>query len=75
MVVLGDRTGWGLLALVWSIALFGILIKACWITCPKWFSSVIYIAMGWVVIALPGSLIVIFMGIPPASCFAPAFWT
>lgn len=48
MVVLGDRTGWMLLALVWSIAVIGITIKACWITCPKWFSSVLYIAMGWV---------------------------
>ena len=48
MVVLGDKTGWMLLALVWSIAAVGILIKMCWITCPKWFSSVLYIAMGWV---------------------------
>lgn len=48
MVVLGDQTGWMMLALVWGIALAGIIIKACWITCPKWFSSVIYIAMGWV---------------------------
>ena len=48
MVVLGDRTGWSLLALVWGIALAGILIKAFWITCPKWFSSLLYIAMGWV---------------------------
>ena len=56
MVVLGDRTGWGLLALVWSIALFGILIKACWITCPKWFSSLLYIAMGWVCLAVFGTL-------------------
>ena len=28
-------------------ALVGIIVKACWITCPKWFSSVIYIGMGW----------------------------
>lgn len=48
MVVLGDKTGWMLLALVWFIAIAGILIKALWITCPKWFSSVIYIAMGWI---------------------------
>lgn len=48
MVVLGDKTGWNLLALVWGIAAAGILIKAFWITCPKWFSSFIYIAMGWV---------------------------
>ena len=50
MIVLGDRTGWMLLALVWGIAAAGIVINACWITCPKWFSSMIYIAMGWVCI-------------------------
>ena len=43
MIVLGDETGWKLLALVWGIAIAGILI-----TCPKWFSSLLYIAMGWV---------------------------
>lgn len=48
MIVLGDKTGWSLLALVWGIAAAGILIKAFWITCPKWFSSLLYIAMGWV---------------------------
>ena len=48
LIVLGDQTGWSLLALVWGIAAAGILIKAFWITCPKWFSSVLYIAMGWV---------------------------
>ncbi len=48
MIVLGDRTGWLLLSLVWGIAITGIIIKAFWITCPKWFSSCLYIAMGWV---------------------------
>lgn len=48
LVVLGDRTGWMLLGLVWTIAIVGILIKALWITCPKWFSSLLYISMGWV---------------------------
>lgn len=48
LIVLGNRTGWGLLALVWGIAAVGIAIMAFWITCPKWFSSVVYIAMGWV---------------------------
>lgn len=50
LIVLGDRTGWSLLSLVWTIAAVGILINALWITCPKWFSSLIYIAMGWVCI-------------------------
>ncbi|MFA9377097.1 MAG: hemolysin III family protein [Lachnotalea sp.] len=48
LIVLGGRTGKTLFFLVWGIALIGIIIKACWITCPKWFSSILYIAMGWV---------------------------
>ena len=48
VIVLGGTVGYGLLALVWGIALAGILVKALWITCPKWFSSILYIAMGWV---------------------------
>jgi len=47
LIVLGGKTGYILLAIVWGIALVGILIKAVWITCPKWFSSILYIAMGW----------------------------
>lgn len=56
LITLGGRTGLRLLALVWGIAIFGILIKALWITCPKWFSSVIYIAMGWVCLGVFGTL-------------------
>lgn len=48
LVVLGDHSGYSLLAIVWGIALIGIAINALWINCPKWFSSLIYIAMGWV---------------------------
>lgn len=48
LIVLHDRTGFMLLALVWSIAILGIIFKLCWVTCPKWVSSVLYIAMGWV---------------------------
>ena len=48
LIVIGGASGWAMLALVWGIALAGILIKALWIYCPKWFSSVRYIAMGWV---------------------------
>ncbi len=48
VIVLGGKVGYGLLALIWGLALAGILIKSFWITCPKWFSSCLYIAMGWV---------------------------
>lgn len=48
LIVLGDQTGWSLLALVWGVAALGILIKAWFVMCPRWFSSCIYIAMGWI---------------------------
>lgn len=47
LIVLGGDMGYSLLALVWGVAIAGMLINALWITCPKWFSSLIYIAMGW----------------------------
>ena len=47
VIPLKDSIGYPLLALVWGTAVAGILIKAFWITCPKWFSSLIYISMGW----------------------------
>lgn len=50
LIVLGNKTGYTLLALVWGIAILGMLINAFWITCPKWFSSAVYIAMGWICI-------------------------
>lgn len=57
LIVLGGASGYTLLALVWGIALAGMLIKAFWITCPKWFSSLIYIAMGWVCVLVFGQLL------------------
>lgn len=48
VVVLKGKVGYTLLALVWTIAIVGIILKICWINAPKWLSSVIYILMGWV---------------------------
>lgn len=56
LIVLGGRLGYTLLSVVWGIALFGMALKAFWITCPKWFSSIIYIAMGWVCLGVFGTL-------------------
>lgn len=47
LLVLKGKTGNMMLALVWGIAIIGILIKALWVFCPKWVSSVLYIGMGW----------------------------
>lgn len=51
LLVLDKNVGIPLLIVVWSIALAGILIKLFWVTCPKWFSSILYIGMGWACVA------------------------
>lgn len=47
MCVLPATSGIPLLIAVWGIAVIGMVIKLFWIFCPKWFSSLLYIAMGW----------------------------
>ena len=47
LIVLHNRLGYALCALVWATAILVIIFKAFWVTCPKWVSSVLYIGMGW----------------------------
>lgn len=67
LITLRGRQGFLLLAAVWGIALTGTLIKSLWITCPKWFSSILYIAMGWACLSVLGTL----WNVLPRSAF---FW-
>jgi hemolysin III len=66
--------GWAVpvLALVWSGALAGILLKLFWVRAPKWLSAAIGLALGWVGAAafsqllklqLPGVLLVVAGGL------------
>ena len=57
LLVLEPNVGLPLLALVWGIALVGILVKAFWVYCPKWFSSVLYIGMGWTCVLAFGQIL------------------
>lgn len=66
MIVLGNKTGWMMLGLVWGIAVAGIILQMIWIDCPKWFSSIIYIAMGWVCVLAMTQLVAALQG--------AAFW-
>ncbi len=47
LIAIRGTLGYTLLAIVWGIAIFGIILKALWVNCPKWVSSVLYIGMGW----------------------------
>ena len=48
LLALKQDAGHLLLLEVWGMAIAGMLFKLFWINCPKWVSSVLYIAMGWV---------------------------
>lgn len=41
---------WGLLAIVWSLALLGVALKIFFIKTPRWLNTGIYLALGWLVI-------------------------
>lgn len=48
---------WGLLALIWGLALCGVLLKLLWMGAPRWLSVILYLGMGWIaVVAAPALL-------------------
>lgn len=62
---------WGMLAIIWGMALGGITAKLFWINAPRWLTAGIYLLMGWLsVLALremllnmpPGALIWLALG-------------
>ena len=56
-LVLPGRLALVVLTVVWSGALLGMALNMVWIDAPKWFSAVVYVALGWVaVVAFPALL-------------------
>lgn len=64
LIVLHGKIGYILCGIVWTVAIGGILLKAFWITCPKWVSSVLYIGMGWLCVL---AFVPIFHSLPRAG--------
>lgn len=50
LIVLPRNVGIPLLATVWAVTIFGTIFNICWINCPHWLSSAMYIGMGWLVV-------------------------
>ena len=47
-------TKWLVLLMVWTGAVFGLVLELVWIDSPRWLSAVAYLAVGWVgVLAMP----------------------
>ncbi|MBU8878309.1 hemolysin III family protein [Bacillus sp. FJAT-29790] len=50
LISLNGATGWMLFAIVTVVAVSGILFKMIWFNCPRWLSTALYIAMGWIIV-------------------------
>ena len=46
-----------MLAIIWSLALIGIVVKIFIINAPRWLNAGIYILMGWLSIAAIGEML------------------
>ncbi len=44
--------GWSIFGIVWGLAILGTILTAIWIKAPRWLTTTIYIAMGWLVIVM-----------------------
>lgn len=51
LVTLAPAGGLWLGAFVWALALAGVACEALWTFRPRWVSAVIYVAMGWCIVA------------------------
>lgn len=49
---------WGLLAIVWGIAIAGIVVKLFYMGAPRWLSAGIYVLMGWLCLMAVGEMTV-----------------
>ncbi|MDA8097057.1 MAG: hemolysin III family protein [Clostridia bacterium] len=50
LIPLRGGWGWSLLVSVWTLALAGVVLKLFWLQAPRWFSTGIYLFMGWLIV-------------------------
>lgn len=48
---------WGMLSIIWSLAVTGIAVKIFYIRAPRWLNAGIYVAMGWLCVGASGQLL------------------
>lgn len=50
LIPLRGAWGYSFLIGVWFLAIAGILIKIFWMEAPRWFSTLLYVVMGWLIV-------------------------
>jgi hemolysin III len=56
LIALNGPTGWVLFGIIFASAVAGVCFKLIWFNCPRWISTLIYVAMGWISIFLMAPL-------------------
>ncbi|AST89850.1 MULTISPECIES: PAQR family membrane homeostasis protein TrhA [Sutcliffiella] len=56
LISLSGTTGWIMFTIIVGLAICGVLFKLVWFNCPRWLSTSIYIAMGWIIITVASPL-------------------
>lgn len=55
--------GWTVFGIVWGLTIIGTILTAVWIKAPRWLTTTIYVAMGWLVIIMAYPLINTFISL------------
>ncbi|MFD2208374.1 hemolysin III family protein [Virgibacillus halophilus] len=50
LISLNGTLGWTLFGIVNGLALLGVIYKLVWFHAPRWLSTLLYLAMGWIVV-------------------------
>jgi hemolysin III len=50
---------WGMLSIIWSLAIIGIVVKVFYIRAPRWLNAGIYLVMGWLCLAAVGQMLAV----------------
>ena len=48
---------WGMLAIIWSLALVGVVVKVFIVKAPRWLTAGVYLVMGWMSLAAIGEML------------------
>ena len=48
---------WGMLSIIWSLAVVGIVVKVFYIRAPRWLNAGIYVIMGWFSVSAAGQML------------------
>jgi len=48
---------WGLLSIIWSLAIIGVGIKIFIVRAPRWVNAGVYLIMGWLVVSATGEML------------------